>query len=219
MFLFLGGIMDAKEFLVQLGLTEEQIQKKIQHRIADVGGLLSEEAAMMLLAGEKGWKPEDTCALSDLSDEGLDALFATGNITTENTSYFRGPMVVRIQKIYDAEKPKNNKFVEKRTRVKVSDGFFERYLNFDDKQRIERKDPNTGETKIIPANHLATAMQMVRKDAIGSTIAIEELQMYKYNKGYIISTTNYTKFKVVDAHDEEICMAEVDMSEVEEELR
>lgn len=214
--------MEAEEYLYNMGYTEEQVRGKIKQKIASVGGLLSEEGALLLIAGEKGWKGNKTLVFTDLSDKGLDDLFKGGNNkSNENTSYIKGPLTVKILKIYDAEKSKS-KYIEKCTKVKVSDGINERYFQFDNKGAYTKIDEETGESKTISGNFMSDAIQAIRKDLVGRIIEIYELKMYLTENGnYLISTTGYTHFDTVNTEDpenERCGTEEVAVEEVEEVL-
>lgn len=215
-------MISAEEYLYEIGLTEEQIKGKIQQKIASVGGLLSEEGALLLIAGEKGWGGEAIVnTLSDLSDTGIEQLYKLGRIV-KTSSYVHDPITVKVLKVYDAEKPPGN-YVDKRTKVQVYDiNGVARYFNFDDKPLFERVDNATGETKTIPANFMSTAMQLIRKDIIGKTIEIQDIEINKYNGNYYFTTTNFTKFKNVNTLETEEYVEyteEVPIEDLEAELK
>jgi len=211
--------MEAEEYLYNMGYTEDQVRGKIKQKIASVGGLLSEEGALLLIAGEKGWKGD--IVFTDLSDKGLYDLFEGGNKQNENTSYIKGPLTVKILKIYDAEKSKS-KYIEKCTKVKVSDSINERYFQFDNKGAYTKIDEETGESKTISGNFMSDAIQAIRKDLVGRIIEIYELKMYLTENGnYLISTTGYTHFDIANVEDlenERCGTEEVTVEEVEEVL-
>lgn len=211
--------MDAEEYLYNAGYTEDHIKNKIKQKIASVGGLLTEEGALLLIAGEHGWKGNETPIFADLSDKGLDDLFESGNKPNENTSYVKGPLTVKILKIYDAEQSKS-KYIDKCTNVKVGDCVNERYFQFDNKKAYSKIE-ETGESRKIPGNFMSDAIQAIRNKIIGRIINIYDLKMFRTENGnYIISTTGYTKFTLVteDLENEHCGTEMVDVEEVEEVL-
>jgi len=219
--------MDAKTYLTDYAAKNhaddpEWISKRIYQKIQSVGGLLSEEGATMLVAEEKGWIQEEKqveppkeriqempiTQYTELSDAMLDLIWGTSK-GGEKTRYPDEPLVVKIERIYDAKKPEND-YSSMETSAKVTDGRNLAYFNFQDKPEFSK-----GE-KTFPANYMSSAVQQVRPQLIGKTIAIYKWQLYKgvgkdgFDKFYM-GSTNFTYFKLVDTSGFENGLTESDI--------
>lgn len=206
--------MDANEFIKQYAKKNhpnepEWLQERIDSKIKSVGGLLTEDGAMMVLAGEKGWggmeqsipaadekrdyERVDISGYTDLSADGLDLLWDATTLGNGYRKYPKEPLVVKIIRVYDAQKPKFG-FAKMATGTKISDGENELYFNFEDKEAFHSEKNG----KDYPANMMSSAIQQVRAALIGKTIAIFNWELFKGQKGYSMTSTAYTYFKVVD---------------------
>jgi len=188
---------------------EHWLDDKVMNKIASVGGLITDEGAIMLIAEEHGWVMEEKAfeppkeriqempitQYTELSDAMLDLIWGTSK-GGEKTRYPDEPLVVKIERIYDAKKPEND-YSSMETSAKVTDGRNLAYFNFQDKPEFSK-----GE-KTFPANYMSSAVQQVRPQLIGKTIAIYKWQLYKgvgkdgFDKFYM-GSTNFTYFKPVD---------------------
>jgi len=201
--------MDAKTYLTDYAAKNhaddpEWISKRIYQKIQSVGGLLSEEGATMLVAEEKGWIHEEkqveppkekryempVTQYTDLTNQMFDLIFDTSK-GGEKTKYPNEPLVVRIERIYDAKKPEND-YSSMETSAKVTDGYNIAYFNFQDKPEFTKGD------KTFPANFMSSSIQQVRPQLIGKTVAIYKWQLYRGESKYYLGSTNFTYFKVVD---------------------
>lgn len=207
--------MDANEFIKQYAKKNhpnepEWLKGRIESKIRSVGGLLTEDGAMMVLAGEKGWggmemsvpvaaeehkeyERADITGYTDLSNDGLDLLWDTTTLGNEFRKYPKEPLVVKVVRVYDAQKPKFG-FAKLVTGTKVTDGNNELYFNFEDKLFFH----NEKNGKDYPANMMSSSIQQVRAALVGKTIAIYNWELFKGQKGYSMTSTAYTYFKVVD---------------------
>ena len=167
---------------------EHWLDDKVMNKIASVGGLLSEEGATMLIAEEHGWVMEEKAfelpkerrqempitQYTELSDAMLDLIWGTSK-GGEKTRYPDEPLVVKIERIYDAKKPEND-YSSMETSAKVTDGRNLAYFNFQDKPEFSK-----GE-KTFPANYMSSAVQQVRPQMIGKTVAIYKWQQKRQEK-------------------------------------
>jgi hypothetical protein len=207
--------MDANEFIKQYAKKNhpnepDWLKGRIESKIRSVGGLLTEDGAMMVLAGEKGWggmeqsvpvaadehkeyEKVDISGYTDLSNDGLELLWETTTLGNEFRKYPKEPLVVKVVRVYDAQKPKFG-FAKLVTGTKVTDGVNELYFNFEDKEAFH----NEKNGKDYPANMMSSAIQQVRAALVGKTIAIFNWELFKGQKGYSMTSTAYTYFKVVD---------------------
>ena len=203
------------------------LQEQINLKIKSVGGLLSKEGAVLLIAGEHGFVleeiPEEAVVkekpyapiteFTELSDASLGLIFDTTDKGSEYRKYPKEPLVVRVLQIYDAKKPQYG-FARAETGVRIGDNT---YFNFEDRELFVH------DGKTYPANLMSTAIQQVREMLIGKSIAIFNWELSKTKKGWRLSSTSYTYFKVIDLGDdpvgEEILdYGEVDIEEIPEEL-
>ena len=206
------------------------LDDKVMNKIASVGGLISDEGAIMLIAEEHGWIMEEKAfeppkerrqeipitQYTELTDAMLDLIWGTSK-GGEKTRYPDEPLVVKIERIYDAKKPEND-YSSMETSAKVTDGRNLAYFNFQDKPEFSK-----GE-KTFPANYMSSAVQQVRQQLIGKTVAIYKWQLYKgigkdgFDKFYM-GSTNFTYFKPVDPSGFEEGLAESDIiDEIYEEV-
>lgn len=228
-----GEIVDAKQYIETYAANNHADQPtwlsdKVALKIKSVGGLLSEEAAIMLIAGEHGWAMEEApvdsapkekqyapiTAYTELTDYCLDLIWDTTANGDEYRKFPREPLVVKVMQVYDAHKPKYG-FAKMQTGVKITDGKNTKYFNFEDKEKF-----TTGD-KTFPANLMSSAVQQVRQELLGKAIAIYGWELFKGQKGFNLTSTAYTYFKVVDTSDfeeEYDYLSEVDIEEVTDEL-
>jgi len=229
-----GEIMDAKQYIETYAANNHADQPTwlsdhVALKIKSVGGLLSEEAAIMLIAGEHGWAMEEVpidatgpkerqyapiTAYTELTDYCLDLIWDTTEKGDEYRKFPKEPLVVRVVQIYDAHKPKFG-FAKMQTGVKITDGKNTKYFNFEDKEKF-----TTGDRE-FPANLMSSAVQQVRAELMGKTIAIYGWELFKGQKGFNMTSTAYTYFKVVDtsAFEEPLdYLEEVGVEELVEEL-
>lgn len=206
--------MNANEFIIEYAKKNhpnepDWLQGRIDSKIKSVGGLLTEDGAMMVLAGEKGWggmeqsipaadekrdyERVDISGYTDLSADGLDLLWDATTLGNGYRKYPKEPLVVKIIRVYDAQKPKFG-FAKMATGTKISDGENELYFNFEDKEAFHSEKNG----KDYPANMMSSAIQQVRAALIGKTIAIFNWELFKGQKGYSMTSTAYTYFRVVD---------------------
>jgi len=224
--------LDAKLYIEEYAAKEHAgdptwLSENIQKKISSVGGLLSEEAAIMLIAGEHGWAMEETpiapqqekqhapiTSHTELTDYCLDLIWDTTEKGDEYRKFPREPLVVKVVQVYDAHKPKYG-FAKMQTGVKVTDGKNVKYFNFEDKEQF-----TTGD-RTFPANLMSSAVQQVRQDLLGKTIAVYGWELFKGQKGFNMTSTAYTYFKVVDTsnfEEEFDYLSEVPIEEVTDEL-
>lgn len=228
-----GEIVDAKQYIETYAANNHADQPtwlsdKVALKIKSVGGLLSEEAAIMIIAGEHGWamqeapmeaiKPKEDktpiTGYTELSDYYFDLIWDTTEKGNEYRKFPSEPLVVKILRIYDAKKPEYG-FAKMQTGVKITDGKNTKYFNFEDKEKF-----TTGD-KTFPANLMSSAVQQVRQELLGKAIAIYGWELFKGQKGFNLTSTAYTYFKVVDTSDfeeEYDYLSEVDIEEVTDEL-
>ncbi len=225
--------MDAKQYMEEYAKNKHPsetgwLEGRIKSKINSVGGLLSQEAAMMIVAGEHGWAgmehdmtldddktPEyNTVSVesyTDLSNDGLDLIWGSSTLGNDYRKYPKEPLVVKVVRVYDAKKPEYG-FAKMQTGVKITDGTNETFFNFEDKERFDN--PKNG--KSYPANMMSSAVQQVRQNIIGKTIAIFNWELFK-GQNFAMTSTAYTYFKVVDdpVSFDEITTEEVAIEETE----
>jgi len=141
---------------------------------------------------DKEYKKIEPTGYTELSDAMLDLIWATTN-GGAYMRYPKEPLVAKVEKIYDAEKPKYG-FADLSTTVKLSDNRGNvKYFQFEDKGKF------INEGKVFPANYMSTAVQSVRGQLIGKVIAIYKWELYKSNKGkFYLTSSHYTQFDIVD---------------------
>lgn len=220
--------MDARQFIEAYAKKNhaddpEWLKNLIWKKISSVGGLLSEEGAILLIAGEHGWamqeapmeaiKPKEDktpiTGYTELSDYYFDLIWDTTEKGNDYRKFPSEPLVVKILRIYDAKKPEYG-FAKMQTGVKVTDGKNEKYFNFEDKEAF-----NYGE-KTFPANLMSSAVQQVKQQLIGKTVAIYNWELGKYTgkddkTKFSLTSTTFTYFKMVDATNFEAPMTESDI--------
>lgn len=209
---------------------EHWLDDKVMKKIASVGGLISDEGAIMLIAEEHGWVMEEKAfeppqerrqempitQYTELTDVMLDLIWETSK-GGEKTRYPEEPLVVKIERIYDAKKPEND-YSSMETSAKITDGRNLAYFNFQDKPEFSK-----GE-KTFPANYMSSAVQQVRQQLIGKTVAIYKWQLYKGvgkdgKDKFYMGSTNFTYFKPVDPSGFEEGLTESDIiDEIYEEF-
>jgi len=228
--------LDAKQYLADYAAKEHSdnpgwAQEQIERKIKGVGGLLTVEGATMIVAGEHGWANEalmpqvepDTVKytkiipteFTELTDAYMELIYDTIESQSAN-KYPKEPLVARVTRIYDAEKPKLG-YADMHTTVKLTDNMGNvKYFDFLDVPRY------ANEGKVFPQNNMSSAIQQVRAALIEKVIAIYGWQIYKSKSGKLyLSSTAYTKFDVIDEatlDNNGKFMEEVPSEEVLEEL-
>lgn len=197
--------MDAKEFLDKYmqenGKDEKWLEEKIAQKKASVGGLLSEQGAIYLIAGERGWQPCESDGASDLK---IDGRYLT-DIGDENLSHYISDtkpngtetgridsLIVKVVSISDA-RDVNSKYTIQTTGVKVTDGDHQAWINFHDKPAFVSSKGNN-----IPGNSLSTEIQMIRSGLLGRIIEVQNIDVWKTPaQSPKLGTNNFTKLKVL----------------------
>jgi len=195
--------MDSKEFLKNYMANNNKDEKwladKIQHKKDKVGGLLSDEGATHLIAGELGWQIDQTQEayfvdgryLTALGDENLIG-WIVENPTNGKRQGRIDTVITKVISVGDAQ-PGKSQYTSASTGVKVTDGKVQTWINFQDKPQFVSKKNN-----IIPGNLLSTEVQMIRSNLIGRTIEIRNVDIWESNNGTLqLSTNNFSKLIVL----------------------
>jgi len=165
---------------------EGWLKEKIQNEKDKVGGLLSDEGALLILAGARGWKglelkfKEDE--LTPLDEEGLDEEFKMSDKGYIN-------IVTIVKDVGPVLRPGNPEFEKAQCAVKVTDGRNFKIITFKDHLG---KDGASG-------NFLCSLMQQIWPGVKDKKISVRVKGFQPQGKREIyLGTTLYSKFKVLD---------------------
>jgi len=165
---------------------EGWLKEKIQNEKDKVGGLLSDEGALLILAGARGWKDlelkfkEDE--LTPLDEEGLDEEFKMSDKGYIN-------IVTTVKDVGPILRPGNPEFEKAQCAVKVTDGRNFKIITFKDHLG------KNGES----GNFLCGLMQQIWPQVKDKKISVRVKGFQPQGKKEIyLGTTLYSKFKVLD---------------------
>ena len=165
---------------------EGWLKEKIQNEKDKVGGLLSDEGALLILAGARGWKDlelkfkEDE--LTPLDEEGLDEEFKMSDKGYIN-------IVTTVKDVGPILRPGNPEFEKAQCAVKVTDGRNFKIITFKDHLG------KNGES----GNFLCSLMQQIWPQVKDKKISVRVKGFQPQGKKEIyLGTTLYSKFKVLD---------------------
>ena len=165
---------------------EGWLKEKIQIEKDKVGGLLSDEGALLILAGARGWKDlelkfkEDE--LTPLDEEGLDEEFKMSDKGYIN-------IVTIVKDVGPILRPGNPEFEKAQCAVKVTDGRNFKIITFKDHLG---KDGASG-------NFLCGLMQQIWPQVKDKKVSVRVKGFQPQGKKEIyLGTTLYSKFKVLD---------------------
>jgi hypothetical protein len=165
---------------------EGWLKEKIQIEKDKVGGLLSDEGAVMVLARERGWsgiKEEfGVEELTPLDEDGLDAEYKMSDKGYIN-------IVTIVKDVGPILRPGNPEFEKAQCAVKVTDGRNFKIITFKDHLG---KDGASG-------NFLCSLMQQIWPGVKDKKISVRVKGFQPQGKkGIYLGTTLYSKFKVLD---------------------
>lgn len=164
---------------------EGWLKEKIQNEKDKVGGLLSDEGALLVIAGSRGWKDleikfkEDE--LTPLDEDGLNDEFKMSDKGYMN-------IVTIVKDVGPILRPGNPEFEKAQCAVKVTDGMNYKIITFKD---------HLG--KDGPGNFLCELMQQIWPGVKDKKISVRVKGFQPTGKKEIyLGTTLYSKFKVLD---------------------
>lgn len=164
---------------------EGWLKEKIQIEKDKVGGLLSDEGALLVIAGSRGWKDleikfkEDE--LTPLDEDGLNDEFKMSDKGYMN-------IVTIVKDVGPILRPGNPEFEKAQCAVKVTDNMNYKIITFKD---------HLG--KDGPGNFLCGLMQQIWPGVKDKKISVRVKGFQPQGKKEIfLGTTLYSKFKVLD---------------------
>ena len=188
-----------KQYIADQAKDEKWLATKIQQKKDSVGGLLSDEGAKCLIAGERGWQTDvadeeyyvEGRYMTAL-DQDLLKVYLTGKAESGKSRGRIETLITKVISVGDA-KETASQYSTSTTGVKVTDGKIQTWINFHDKPAFtSRKDT------AIPGNYLSKEIQMIRSGIIGRTIELRNVDVWETQVGTLnLSTNNFTKLKVM----------------------
>jgi hypothetical protein len=188
-----------KQYIADHAKDEKWLSDKIQQKKDSVGGLLSDEGAKCLIAGERGWQTDVASEeyyvegrYMTALDQDLLKVYLNGKAESGKSRGRIETLITKVISVGDA-KETASQYSTSTTGVKVTDGKIQTWINFHDKPAFtSRKDT------AIPGNYLSKEIQMIRSGIIGRTIELRNVDVWETQAGTLnLSTNNFTKLKVM----------------------
>jgi hypothetical protein len=180
-----------KQYIADQAKDEKWLSTKIQQKKDSVGGLLSDEGAKCLIAGERGWQTDvadeeyyvEGRYMTAL-DQDLLKVYLTGKAESGKSRGRIETLITKVISVGDA-KETASQYSTSTTGVKVTDGKIQTWINFHDKPAFtSRKDT------AIPGNYLSKEIQMIRSGIIGRTIELRNVDVWETQAGTLNLSTN-----------------------------